>query len=691
MRNPGIDAIAAHGASRRLPAFLLGSTETREQPAQPALPPAQTGDDEVPKTAGRTRDAAARRCAILLALLGAVASPRALAQAYVRINEVGYETGQPGRAYLMSADPAGGAPFTVVAGDGTPVMSGVVGTASGTWGPYQVYPIDFSVAASGGYRISVAGPVSATSPKFVIGSPERLYRGALANALSFYRNERDGPEFIPSALRTAPGHLNDAVATVYAAPPVNRQGLYGANLSPTGETIDAGGGWWDAGDYLKFVETTSYVVGLMLTGVRDFPAQMGADSASSDFSAEAEFGLRWLLKMWDDDTGTLYYQVGIGIDFATSDVLSDHDFWRLPQDDDTATPTSAPGFAGVTQAQLVYITHRPVFVAGAAGMPVSPNLAGRLAADFALCFQVFRVRQPALGQRCLRAARHVYALADGAPRQRLLTTSPFGFYPETVWQDDLEWGATELYLAERAAGGGTGAAATYLGDAARWAAAYLAQGSFDSLNLYDVAGLAHFELYRAIALAGEPALAVSRAALLANLGTLLTVHAPPGGDPFDSLYTWSEGDSASHVAGLSVLASEIAYLQGAASTATARRQADALLGANAWGVSFIIGAGSTFPYCPQHQVANLVGSHGHAGPVLAGGVVEGPNASASSGELTAMLPCGRPDTYHAFDANGALYEDFVQSYTTNEPALDLTASSMLMFSWRIGGGPGALP
>ena len=57
-----------------------------------------------------------------------------------------------------------------------------------------------------------------------------LYGTPLANALSFYENERDGPEFIPSALRSAPGHLNDATASTYATPKVNREGSFKKEL-----------------------------------------------------------------------------------------------------------------------------------------------------------------------------------------------------------------------------------------------------------------------------------------------------------------------------------------------------------------------------------------------------------------------------------------------------------------------------
>ena len=629
------------------------------------------------------------------ALLASLAAAQAAnATAYVRINQVGYESGESGRAYVMSTTTVSSASYKVLNSSGSTVASGTVGATTGSWGSYKVYPIDFTVSGSGNYSIAVSGSVSATSPQFAINSPLNLYGKSLANTLSFYQTERDGPNYIANSLRTAAAHLNDEKATIYSTPPNNSNDEYTANLSSTGKTMDASGGYFDAGDYLKFVETHSYMVGIMLTGIRDFPNEMGAGSANSNFTSEAEFGLQWLLKMWNDSTQTLYYQVGIGIDFTTSDVLSDHDFWRLPQADDDATPTSAAGFAGVTQAQLEYITHRPVFVAGAAGAKVSPNLAGRLAADFALCFQVYHTSNSSLANQCLLAAEHVFALANTAPSGNLLTTSPYDFYPETVWQDDLEWGATELNLALRLGGLPTGLPQTspsyYLTQGANWAKAYIGQGSFDSLNLYDVAGLAHFDLYRAIGLAGNPSLAVSQATLLSSLNTLLQANAPAK-DPFDGLFTWKYGDSASHIAGLSVMASEIANLSSSSSDVTvARRQASEMLGANGWGVSQIIGAGSTFPECPQHQIANLIGSHTGGSPILAGAVVEGPDSSGSSGSLTAMKTCGTRSTYSAFNANGAVYWDWVQSYTTNEPAIDLSASSMLMLAWRIAGTPAGL-
>jgi endoglucanase len=91
----------------------------------------------------------------------------------------------------------------------------------------------------------------------------------------------------------------------------------------------------------------------------------------------------------------------------------------------------------------------------------------------------------------------------------------------------------------------------------------------------------------------------------------------------------------------------------------------------------------------QHQVANLAGSLNGQPPVLDGAVVEGPTNAASSGLVTNMLKCppGGGDIYKVFNGNGAVYKDNVQSYSTDEPAIDLTATSFLMYAWRIAGGP----
>src|SRR5229473_2401815 len=235
------------------------------------------------------------------------------ASAYIRVNQVGYVGSSTKRAYLIASAAETGATFAVKNAAGTTVFSASVGTSLGAWGTFtSVYALDFdSVTTAGTYTISVASPIAATSPAFKIDTAANLYATPLANALYYYETSRDGPNYIPNALRTAPGHVKDQSAKVYFTPTFNKKDNAGP-LTPTGAIIDASGGWWDAGDYLKFVETHSYTVAMMLVGVRDFPNQLDAGSSSSNYTAEAQFGLDWSQKMWADGTKTLYYQVGVG-------------------------------------------------------------------------------------------------------------------------------------------------------------------------------------------------------------------------------------------------------------------------------------------------------------------------------------------------------------------------------------------
>jgi endoglucanase len=629
-------------------------------------------------------------CAVLCCWLCPAARASVAQEAFVRVNQIGYSAAGAKRAYVIANFADTGAGWTVQRRNGRTMAAGTLGAPVGSWSASfpDVYTIDFdALKASGSYRILLGGPAPAPSPSFLVGDPASLFAAPLANTLSFYENERDGPEYIPSRLRTAPGHLNDEDAETYATPKVNGNGSFKGDLDSLGQTIDAAGGWWDAGDYLKFVQTTSYTVDLMLTAVRDFPARLGPGTGS-DFTAEARFGVEWLLRMWDNATGTLYYQVGIGEGNRTT--IGDHDIWRLPQADDD--------FGGANPLYR-YIRHRPVFRAGPPGSPVSPNLAGRDAAAFGLCFQVFDGSDPSLAERCLRAGEHIFELADTDPHGHLLTTIPFDFYPEKEWRDDLELGATELSralssTAELPTGLPHSESSYYLAQAAHWAAEYIRHSgrNSDTLNLYDVSGLAHFELVRALRLAGRPTgLAVDEADLIGALADELNGAVRQSeSDPFGFGFPWAAADTTSHGDGLVAMAAEYDWLTGGQRYATlGQRWLGNVLGANAWGSSLIIGDGSVFPHCPQHQVANLVGSLDGSAPVLAGAAVEGPTNEPSSGEVSGMRPCpaGGTEEFARFN-NAAEFSDNVQSYTTVEPAIDLTASSILAFAWQIEGPAG---
>ena len=203
----------------------------------------------------------------------------------------------------------------------------------------------------------------------------------------------------------------------------------------------------------------------MQQALRDDPSLFA--NGGPDFTSEARFGLDWLLRQWDGKRKVLYYQVGMGN--TGLGYLSDHDVWRLPEVDD-----------GLTGRANRYLAHRPVFRVGSPGTLVPPSIAGRMAAAFGLCFQVFQTTDPGLANRCLRAGEGVFDLAK-TKHTTNHTTAPSGYYPEgPMWRDDLELGAIELHLALRDAATLPGGLAHpdpdfYLQASARWAKAYLSQ------------------------------------------------------------------------------------------------------------------------------------------------------------------------------------------------------------------------
>ena len=221
---------------------------------------------------------------LALALLSMNAAPvsHAAGSAYVRINQVGYLQSDTKQAILLASGPESGATFNVVnTSNGKMVYSAPLGAAQGSWSKAfpNTYLLDFSsVKAAGSYKITVKGAINANSPVFMIGTGADLYAGLLPNALFFYQAQRDGPNVNPNVMNRQPSHLKDEQATIYDTPIYKNDVLQG-NLKKIGGPIDVSGGWFDAGDYIKLVETASYTDAIMLLADHLYPSLFNCGAA----------------------------------------------------------------------------------------------------------------------------------------------------------------------------------------------------------------------------------------------------------------------------------------------------------------------------------------------------------------------------------------------------------------------------
>ncbi|MFC1420360.1 glycoside hydrolase family 9 protein [Streptacidiphilus cavernicola] len=614
------------------------------------------------------------------AVIPLTSAQAASATGELRADQVGYANHDTKIAYLMTSAAVSGETYRVLDAHGRTVAKGKVGKVSrGSWNAAypDVYPVDFSrVTRSGSYRIVMSGPVKASSGRITVESGAALYGTLVADGVNFYQNQRDGAQQVKGALNRKPSHLDDARATVYQLPHFDANSDNGdiikdKALTKIGGPVDVSGGWFDAGDYLKFTFTTAYADDLLFASARSLGRQ-----APASLTAEARFGSDWLNKMWNPATKTLYLQVGIGSGDAKGTFFGDHDLWRLPQKDDT---DNAP-------ADRYAAKNRPVFEAAAPGAKISPAIAGRVTAAFALAAQADAAAGRTAAARAeLADATSLYVQADTHPKGDLVSAAPSSYYPESIWHDAMELGASEIVLAEQSLHRPRADYRPYLVQAATWAKDYLVGDSGkDTLNLYDVSALAHADLATAIRRAGNPSgLAVSRADLVGDLKAQVAKAAKASSaDIFRAGGNATDFDVDSHTFGF--ISTEALYRQVSGDRsyqAFAGEQRDWLLGGNAWGTSFMVGAGTTFPDCTASQIPNLSGSLNGRAPLDVGAVVNGPNStdffSDGLGDLQDGTRKCEHDSFTAFTGHGSEYVDDVRSWQTSEEALDMTGSAIL--------------
>lgn len=178
--------------------------------------------------------------------------------------------------------------------------------------------------------------------------------------------------------------------------------------------LDLTGGWYDAGDHVKFNLPMSYTSAMLAWSVYE-------DKAAYDQSGQTKYimdAIKWANDYFikcHPSSDVYYYQVGDG--------GLDHSWW---------------GPAEVLQMA------RPSYKVTAAS-PGSAVCAGT-AASLAAAAAVFKESDPTYAEKCLKHAKELFAMADKAKSDAGYTAAS-GFYTSGGFYDELSWAAVWIYIA----------------------------------------------------------------------------------------------------------------------------------------------------------------------------------------------------------------------------------------------------
>jgi endoglucanase len=482
--------------------------------------------------------------------------------------------------------------------------------------------IELAALTSGSYMLELDDG-SRTGP-IIVG--KNVYASILPAITSFLGVQRCGPT-VKSVSMHEPCHLYGSLDGAHSGDGV---AVNDGDVPPYHESrrVDVEGGWHDAGDYLKFVGTTAYMLAVDLMALRDHGAALG--EAGKGLATELRWGLDWLLKMIAG--AEPYHQVG---------GEGDHDpGWRLPEDD---TKTPIPAY-----------DRRPLFrMATGRGR----NLLGRSAAAFAFGSQVYAADAP-YAQRLIAAARSAYALARTRPG--IQNPDPPDFYGEKSADDDLVLGAAALARATGEAG--------YARDAFTFAQ-QLSPRAGTPIGWESVDALALLEAARIFAAGSVERSLLSRRleALAAPIAATANAPIGPGGAFGYALPTFGNGSLAESL-GAAATCLAARRLNGAAECAVVgRRQLHWLLGENPFGLSFVVGLGKESPRNIHHSLAQA------AHVTIPGAIVGGPTALRTLNQ-SRLPPPATDGVYSAWSTDDLLYEDEASDYVCNEPAIDFSAA-----------------
>jgi len=397
-----------------------------------------------------------------------------------------------------------------------------------------------------------------------------------------------------------------------------------------GSTISSAGGWYDAGDYNKYVVNSGITMGTLLSAYEDFSSYFDSVKTNIPESADAVpdilneivYNLRWMLTMQDPDDGGVYNKC-----------------------------TNA-GFDGMV---MPGVTKLPRYVVQK-GVAATLDFAA-VAAQASRVLSKFNQQFPALSDSCIKAAEKAWSWSLLHPNLQYNQDSinkiyepkiTTGGYGDKQFDDEWFWAAAELYI--------TTGSSKYMQPLKGSWTNQLYTPSWGRLGTLGIYSLIRFQK-KLPALARnidsiKPALVVyaDNWLLKEEQNAFKTVM---GQSPRD--FVWGSNAVAANQGILLIQAYLITgqnkYLNGALSNL------DYLLGRNATGFCFVTGFGSKSPMHPHHRQSVADGIDEPVPGLLAGG----PNPGKQDG---CKYEFSEPET---------TYVDLDCSYASNEIAINWNA------------------
>lgn len=223
----------------------------------------------------------------------------------IRLNQVGFYPNATKVAVVVGEN-NGGAFYVKTADKQETVYTGQLSEMKpGEFSNRPTRIADFSeFKEKGSYVIDIPG-VGHSYP-FEIG--QDVHKEAAAASIKgfyFQRMSTDLPETYAGKWARAAGHPDNEVLIHPSAASAQR---------PAGSTISAPRGWYDAGDYNKYIVNSGITMGTLFSAYEDFPEfyktlELNIPESGNqvpDILDEAFWNLRWMMAMQDPDDGGVY-------------------------------------------------------------------------------------------------------------------------------------------------------------------------------------------------------------------------------------------------------------------------------------------------------------------------------------------------------------------------------------------------